>query len=184
MDFVSVLGIALSLAMDALAVAIVVGCKLKRVFVRPALRLSFHFGLFQFMMPVLGWFVGCRIEGVLGRGYAEVFAFSTLLIIGSKMIYDSVGLGEKLPGCVDPTGLWTLIALSVATSVDALAVGVSLAMLKINIIYVSIVIGEVAALMSFIGMYWGCKLGKKVGWKMEFLGGGVLIVIAFKVLLA
>ncbi|MBD3169418.1 MAG: manganese efflux pump [candidate division Zixibacteria bacterium] len=181
MDTIVILGIAVGLGMDAFAVAIVVGCRLERLHPRQIFRLSFHFGLFQFLMPVIGWFAGKQVAGYIHE-YDHWVAFGLLFIIGGKMIYESFDSDINLRVTSDPTRKWSLVGLSVATSIDALAVGISYAMLNVKILYPSILIGIVAALMTLAGMFMGRVLSVGFGKKMEIIGGLVLIAIGFKIL--
>ncbi len=182
MDFLTILGLSLGLAMDAFAVAIVVGARLPTVWFRPFFRLSFHFGLFQFLMPILGWWAGKSIA-VYIQDYDHWAAFGLLGFIGIRMIYESACHKPEENHLQDPTRKWSLVALSVATSIDALAVGLSVAMLNVSILFPSMIIGIVAAAMTGLGMGFGKKLGDKFGHCMEFLGGIILIAIGLKILL-
>jgi putative Mn2+ efflux pump MntP len=182
MDFVSVLLIALGLAMDAFAVALGVGTTRQDIWFRPGFRLSFHFGLFQFMMPILGWLAGATVARFIER-WDHWIAFVLLAYIGGKMVKESFGDSEAHHG-PDPTRRWTLVMLAIATSIDALAVGLSLAMIKVNILYPSLVIGMVAALMTALGLALGKRLGSQFGKRMELVGGLILIGIGLRVLLS
>lgn len=181
MSFLTVIGVAFGLAMDAFAVAIAVGSRLEKPSFRPFFRLSFHFGLFQFLMPVLGWFAGYQIAAFI-RDWDHWVAFGLLLFVGGKMICESRAKRESKAMLSDPTRKWSLIILSIATSVDALAVGLSVAMLNVKIFGSGVIIGIVAALMTLIGMFFGKKLGERFGRSMEFLGGIILIAIGLKIL--
>ena len=181
MPFVTLLGIAFGLAMDALAVAIAVGSRLERPDFHPYFRLSFHFGLFQFLMPIIGWLAGSQIAPLI-QDWDHWIAFGLLLIIGGKMIRESLQRRKEKFHLSDPTRKWSLVILSVATSVDALAVGLSLALLNIRIWTASIIIGIVAAGMTLIGMYFGRFLSEKFERATSFLGGAILIAIGFKIL--
>ncbi len=176
------MGIAVGLAMDALAVAIATGIVLGNVSGRQTFRLSFHFGLFQFLMPVVGWLAGLSVERYLS-GYDHWLAFGLLGFIGGKMIYEALRGGEGERAAVDPTRGVSLVLLSVATSVDALAVGLSLGVMRIRIWYPAVVIGLVAGCLTAAGMHLGAPLGNRLGRKMEVFGGLVLIGIGFKILI-
>jgi manganese efflux pump family protein len=182
MTWLTTLIIAIGLGMDAFAVALAVGCRLQKLTFRPLFRLSFHFGLFQFLMPVIGWYGGTQIEEYI-QGFDHWLAFALLVFIGAKMIYESFGSDDDCGSRPDPTRKWSLIALSVATSIDALAVGLSMAFLQIEIWTPSVVIGLVAAGMTLIGMVSGRHLGTHFGRKMELVGGLVLIGIGVKIVL-
>ena len=181
MEFLPLLGIAFGLAMDAFSVAISAGLSLGRVQHRQAFRLSFHFGLFQFFMPIIGWFAGTTIEPHIAA-YDHWVAFGLLGYVGGKMIWDSAfGKDEGPRG--DPTRGRTLVALSVATSIDALAVGLSLAVLRVPVLFPAVVIGLVAASMTLIGLSIGRLVGSIVGSWMEGIGGLALVAIGVKILL-
>lgn len=184
MNSLTIIGIAVGLAMDALAVAIAVGCRLSHPTFRQYFRLAFHFGLFQALMPILGWLLGSRIEG-----YAEAIdhwvAFALLVIIGAKMVRDSFGKEcEPDNAPADPTRKWSLMALSVATSIDAFAVGLSIGLLKVEILMPSLVIGLVALTFTAAGMFFGRALGSRLGKRAEFIGGAILMTIGAKILIS
>jgi manganese efflux pump family protein len=181
MSFLSLLVIAISLGMDAFSVAISIGAVSRALSIGPAMRLSSSFGLFQFFMPVAGWFAGTTVVHLIA-GYDHWVAFGLLAYVGGKMIMDSFNEKENSRES-DPTKGWTLIILSVATSIDAFAVGLSFAFLQIPIIYPSIIIGIVAFIMTMIGILFGGRLGKVIGKKAEFVGGIILIGIGVKILI-
>lgn len=181
MDFWPVLGIAFGLAMDAFSVAIATGLMLGTVTHRQLFRLSFHFGLFQFLMPIAGWVAGNTIEGYMAS-YDHWVAFLILAYIGGKMVRDSFGDDEERSHG-DPTRGLSLVMLSVATSIDAFAVGLSLGLIRVPVLEPSIIIGIVAGGMTFIGMRLGKHVGSLLGRRMETIGGLVLIAIGIKVLL-
>jgi putative Mn2+ efflux pump MntP len=182
MDFVSVLLIALGLAMDAFTVALGVGMTRETIWFRPGFRLSFHFGLFQFMMPIIGWLGGMTVARFIAS-WDHWIAFALLAYVGGKMVKESFGHGQDHNES-DPTRKWTLVMLAVATSIDALAVGLSLAMIKVDILYPSIVIGIVAAVMTALGLALGKRLGARFGKRMELMGGLILIGIGLRVVIS
>ncbi|MGE5189379.1 MAG: manganese efflux pump MntP family protein [Gemmatimonadota bacterium] len=169
--------------MDALAVALATGLALGDVSARQTFRLSFHFGLFQFVMPVIGWRAGLSIEAWLAR-YDHWLAFGLLGAIGGKMIYEALTAMKDTADRRDPTRGMSLVVLSLATSVDALTVGVSLGVLHVRIWYPAVVIGIVAGVLTAAGMHVGRRLGRAFGRRMEILGGLVLIGIGVRILLA
>ncbi len=182
MDFFTVLLIALGLAMDAFAVALCTGATGRRIWFRPGFRLTFHFGLFQFMMPIIGWAAGTTLVRFI-ESYDHWIAFGLLAFVGGKMVKESFDKGDDLEDSVDPTRKWSLVMLAVATSIDALAVGLSMAMLKVPILYPSIVIGLVAAGMTALGLALGCRLNTW-GKRMELVGGLVLIGIGVRLVIS
>ena len=182
MDLFPVLLIAVGLAMDAFTVCISAGVCLPEIRKEHYLRLSCAFGLFQFMMPLIGYAAGVSIEPVIKR-YDHWIACTLLTYIGGKMIYE--GLKKKGEDCgrKDPTKGKTLLILSIATSIDALAVGLSFGVLSKPILIPAIIIGIVCALFSAAGVYLGKKIGHLLGNKAEIFGGLCLIGIGIKTLL-
>ncbi len=184
MNLLTVLAIAVGLAMDAFAVAVAVGTRLHPLTFRHYFRLSFHFGLFQALMPVIGWFLGSRIERFMGR-LDHWIAFALLIWIGGKMLYDSSKQGDQIDAnVVDPTRKWSLVLLSLATSTDALAVGFSIALLQVSIVLPSVIIGLVALAFTAFGLSIGHRLGVAIGRRAGFLGGLVLIAIAIRIVIS
>lgn len=180
MDLFSVLIIAVALGMDAFSVAIGVGAAGSEDSLRRGFRLSFHFGLFQFLMPVAGWSAGRTISGFISN-YDHWIAFLLLAYVGGRMVWESFHEKEKRE-LSDPTRGWTLLMLSVATSIDALAVGFSFALLNVSIWYPAVIIGIVAFVMTAIGVFFGGKLGRIFGKRVEAVGGVILIAIGLKIL--
>ncbi len=182
LNFLEVLLIALSMAMDAFAVCLGAGTQEQTSGVRPTFRLAFHFGLFQFLMPVLGWFAGVTIER-----YIAVFdhwvAFGLLAFVGGRMVWSGFH-PEADAQKNDPSRGWTLVLLSIAVSIDALAVGLSLGIIGVTIWVPAAVIGIVTGLVSWLGLRLGNKLGGKFGKRMEIIGGIILILIGVRILLA
>ena len=178
-------GIAGGLSMDALAVAVATSVILRRVSGRQVFRLAFHFGLFQAMMPVIGWAAGSLASAYI-RDYDHWIAFGLLTYVGGRAVYEALFGGEEGGGEAgsrsDPTRGWSLVVLSVATSIDALAVGVTFAMLGVAVWYPALVIGLVAGTLTLLGMQFGARLGRRLGKGMEVLGGLVLLGIGLKIL--
>jgi putative Mn2+ efflux pump MntP len=179
MDWLTILLIAPSLGMDAFAVALGVGAGLPSNSGRPLFRLSFHFGLFQFLMPLIGWFIGGAVQQLFAS-YAHWIAFALLAWVGGRMVRESFNRDEKHLS-VDPTRGMSLVVLSIATSIDALAVGLSLAMLDVNLLLPSVIIGIVTAGMTLAGMLLGHRLQESWGKRAELAGGLVLIAIGLRV---
>lgn len=182
MSFLEVFLIALGLAMDAFAVCLGAGTTRHIEGPRPAFRLSFHFGLFQALMPVLGWLAGTSVAALI-EGFDHWIAFGLLAFVGARMIrsgFDRDGESQS----ADPSRGATLIMLSIATSIDAFAIGLSLAMLRVQILYPAVVIGIVAAGMSLIGLRLGRRLGDAFGKRMEVIGGLILIGIGVRVVIS
>jgi putative Mn2+ efflux pump MntP len=183
MSIIEIIAVAFALAMDAFAVS--VGIALSQGGIRrlQTFRLAFHFGLFQFLMPIAGWFVGIAVLNIV-QSIDHWIAFGLLLFIGIKMIRGSFKdqKKDKRSG-FDPTKGLSLLFLSVATSIDAFAVGLSLGALQISILHPALVIGLVAFLMSMVGAWVGPALGLIFGKKAELFGGLILIVIGAKILI-
>jgi putative Mn2+ efflux pump MntP len=181
MDILTISGIAVSLAMDAFAVALSAGVILDPITKRQLFRLGFHFGLFQAMMPVIGWLAGIGL-----RQFVEVFApwiaFGLLTLVGGKMIYEAVSNHEEEQQRSDPTRGATMVMLSVATSIDALAVGFSLSMIGVAIWTPAVIIGIITGALTVTGMLLGNRIGSIWGKRVEILGGVVLICIGLKIL--
>lgn len=174
--------IALGLAMDAFAVCLGAGTTRHINGPRPVFRLAFHFGLFQALMPVLGWLLGSTVQRWIAP-FDHWIAFGLLAFVGVRMIRSGLAPDGEVRTS-DPSRGATLIMLSVATSIDALAVGLSLAVLSAGIIYPAIVIGVVAAAMSLLGIYLGGRLGQAFGKRMELIGGLILIGIGVRVVVS
>ena len=183
MSFFEILLIAIALAMDAFTVAMAVGLHLScEGCIRPRqyFRLGFHFGLFQFLMPILGWLAGTTISAYI-HAIDHWLAFILLSYIGIKLIREG-GQSEEYKRA-DPTKGASLILLSIATSIDALAMGLSLALLGTAIIYPSIIIGVVAGVFTIIGLKLGNKIGFQWRSRIAWLGGLILIGIGLKILI-
>lgn len=180
MNEIQLVLIAIGLAMDAFAVSLSVAASRGNMSLRPTFRLSFHFGLFQFLMPIIGWFIGYEIVDYLNINIW--IAFGLLLFVGIRMIISGIK-NEPVEKRKDLTKGMSLIILSVATSIDALAIGFSLAMLRLDIWYPSVIIGIITALLSLIAIYLGKKLNSKFGSRMEILGGIILLLISFKIII-
>jgi manganese efflux pump family protein len=181
MDWVSLLALACALAMDALAVAIVTGLTLSQLTKRHIFRLAFHFGLFQALMPIIGWSAGNVVYRYISE-FDHWAAFALLALVGGRMLWGAAHKDEKRELAGDPTSGWALVLLSVATSIDALAVGLSLAMVGSPIIVPSIVIGVVAAAFTAMGMLLGRQIGSLWGKRIEAVGGVILVLIGAKIL--
>ena len=182
MSILLVLGIAFALALDAFAVSLGLGLSLKPATGGQTFRLAFHFGLFQFLMPVVGWAAGETLIRHIEK-YDHWVAFALLLGVAGKMVFESLRPEKDLATeRSDPTRGVSLLVLSVATSLDALAIGLSLAALHVAIIFPAVVIGVVAFAMTVAGMKIGPVLGKLIGRRAELLGGTVLLLIGIKIL--
>jgi len=166
--------------MDAFAVSISNGIIVQKDKLKLALKLGLFFGGFQAIMPLIGWLAGFSFKEMISD-IDHWIAFGLLLIIGLKMIYESFGMDSEQEK--KDLSYYTIIILSIATSIDALAVGVSFVFLKVDIILPVILIGIITFVMSFLGVFLGNKFGKLFGSKIEIIGGLVLIGIGTKILI-
>lgn len=182
MTFLEILLLALALALDAFAVSVASSSSGRISDKRASFRLSFHFGLFQALMPIIGWSIGSGVSKVV-EDFDHWIAFTLLLLVGLKMIHESFN-AEDSKKDFNPSKGWTLIILSLATSIDALVVGFSLALLNTEIIYPSILIGIVTSALSLLGINLGKSFGNRFGKKMEITGGLIIIAIGLKILLS
>lgn len=209
MSIFSILIIAIGLAMDAFAVSICTGIKLKKLTSRKALKVGLYFGGFQAIMPLIGWAISTNFKSYI-ENIDHWIAFILLGIIGGKMLIEALK-DEKDQSCEEtipletstdesnsenccnacnniyaknnnPIANKTLLVLAIATSIDALVVGISFAVLDVNIIEAITTIGVVTLIISFIGVMLGKKLGELFKQKAEILGGFILIGMGIKIL--
>ena len=174
-----ILVIGVGLSMDAFAVAVCKGLSLKKITPKNAVTVALYFGIFQGVMPVIGYFLGSTFSRYVTK-FDHWIAFGLLLIIGGKMIYDSVKGNESADDKLD---VKTMLLLAVATSIDALAVGITFAFLEANIFVSASIICAVTFALSLLGVLIGKKFGEKLKNKAEIAGGVVLILIGVKILL-
>lgn len=181
MEMISSLLIAVGLAMDAFAVSVTSGATATHDRLKTALTAALFFGTFQAFMPVIGWFGGLEFSDFV-TGYDHWIAFGLLTLIGVKMIYESMTTepGERTANLLD---LRVLTLLALATSIDALAVGVTFAFLSVSIFVPVIVIGVVTFVLSFLGVYIGNRFVGFFENRIEIVGGLILIGIGLKILL-
>jgi len=183
MTTAAVFGIAFALAMDAFAVSVAAGVTLRRVGTRHTFRLAWHFGFFQWAMPVIGWCAGSTVRPLIER-FDHWTAFLLLLFVGAHMLQEAFQEHGAESQKGDPTRGMTLVLLSVATSIDALAVGLSLSLLNISIWFPALIIGIVAAVLTGAGIHIGSRIGaaSRIGRYADIAGGLVLIAIGFRIL--
>jgi len=181
MTHIAIIITAIGLAMDTFAISIASGMTIKKSKFRHAVRMALSFGIFQAVMPVLGWLAGWGVKDFIEH-IDHWIAFGLLSFIGAKMIYESTKL-EKMEERNEFLAFGTLMLLSLATSIDALAVGLTFAFLDIEILTPVIIIGSTTFLLSLSGVYIGDKFGHFFEKKIEVLGGLVLIAIGIKILL-
>ena len=180
MDYFGIVIIAVGLAMDAFAVSLGVGTNGTAKDKRSIFRLSFHFGLFQGLMTFLGWLAGSTISHWISR-FDHWVALILLVIVAFNMIRS--GMSSTVESYrKNPSKGGLLVILSIATSIDAMAVGLSLALIKTPILQASLIIGIITLGLSLFGLKAGCKLGEKFGKRMEIVGGLILIGIGLRIM--
>jgi manganese efflux pump family protein len=182
MTFGRVLLLSVGLAMDATAVSAARGLTTPRILPRHVLLVAGFFGGFQALMPLLGWFVGSEI-GPMVQAWDHWIAFVLLFAIGAKMLWEARGSADEgiKPG-KDPFGIQVMLVLAVATSIDALAVGVTLPMLHAPLVLSLASIGVTTAILSALGLLAGRRFGAVLGKRLEVVGGLVLIGLGIKIL--
>jgi putative Mn2+ efflux pump MntP len=181
MHLAIILFIAVGLSMDAFAVSVVTGSVYRELKVRHALRMALFFGGFQAAMPIIGFLAGLSLKNYISA-YDHWIAFGLLTFVGGKMIYESLRI-ESAEKNLDPANLLVLLALSVATSIDALAIGISLSMLTASIVGAALIIGLVTFALSYAGILIGKRFGHFFESRIEIVGGVILIAIGLKILI-
>jgi putative Mn2+ efflux pump MntP len=181
-QFLEVLVIAFALALDAFAVSFAASSAGFTKDRRAVFRLSFHFGLFQFLMPIVGYALGMTIEPII-EAFDHWIAFLLLAIVGIRMIRASLH-PEAETQQNDPSRGFTLVMLAIATSIDALAVGLSMAVLNMQVWYPAVVIGLVAGGMSVLAIAGGNRVGSWLGQRAQLFGGIVLILIGVRIVIS
>ncbi|MBM3188381.1 MAG: manganese efflux pump [Chloroflexi bacterium] len=181
MDTLTVLLLSVGLAMDSFTVSLCGGMTMNPVRVGLALRMALSFGLFQAVMPVLGWVGGSTVAELIAS-YDHWVAFALLAFIGGRMVREALQ-GETCDSRVDPASLPVLLTLSVATSIDALAVGLGLAVLDVPILGPVLTIGAITAALSLGGVYLGRRVGGFFQSRVQILGGLILIGIGLRILI-
>lgn len=180
MDAATTILLSLGLAADAFAVAVSSGLAIKHMKVNKALKIALFFGGFQALMPVIGWLIGLSFSFLI-TPIDHWIAFGLLSFIGGRMIYESLQ-SEECEKKFNPLDTGTLITLSVATSIDALAVGLGFAVLKDSIALAVTAIGFITFFLAFAGVFIGHKCGNLFANKIEILGGAILIFIGSRIL--
>lgn len=175
-----ILLIALGLAMDSFSVSIANGLSSKIFDFQKALTMALFFGFFQAVMPLIGWITGLTIAEVIS-GFDHWVAFGLLCVVGLRMIYEAIH--QDSASLITSFNVRVILILAVATSIDALAVGLSLSLLQVELWIPSIVIGVVTFFLSFLGVFLGGKFGEILKNKVEVLGGIILIIIGLRILL-
>lgn len=181
MGLLTITIIAVALAMDAFAVSIVSGSAYKKLQIKHAFRIAVFFGSFQALMPLIGSLAGMSVREHIA-GYDHWLAFGLLFAVGAKMIYESFKITPARQN-FNPSNIWVLLVLSVATSIDALAIGITLSFLKVEILKAVVIIGLVTFALSYLGVFIGRKIGHFFENKIEAIGGLILIALGTKILL-
>ncbi len=174
--------IGIGLSMDAFAVAVCRGLKMQKLNVKHTAVIALFFGGFQALMPLIGWFLGKQFEKYI-TAVDHWIAFALLAFIGGKMIYDSFKKDDDDQGEKDIFNIKEIFVMAVATSIDALAVGITFAFLSVNIWSSISIIGVTTFVLSAIGVLIGHKFGTKYKNKAELAGGVILVLIGLKILL-
>lgn len=174
--------IGIGLSMDAFAVAVCRGLKMQKFNIKHTAVIALFFGGFQALMPLIGWFLGKQFEKYI-TAVDHWIAFALLAFIGGKMIYDSFKKDDDDQGEKDVFNLKEIFVMAVATSIDALAVGITFAFLSVNIWSSISIIGVTTFVLSAIGVLIGHKFGAKYKNKAELAGGVILVLIGLKILL-
>ena len=182
MDLLTILLIAVSLSLDCFAVAVAGSISMPNVTHRQILRVSFSFGLFQLAMLVVGWLLGHAIVDII-ESFAHWVAFGLLALVGARMLWESFESNENGRQRADISKGLALLGLSIATSIDALAVGLSIGFLESRILIAGITVGSVAFLLTATGFYFGKRIGRLLGRWAEVIGGIVLIGLGLRILI-
>ena len=182
MSHIEIVILAFSLALDASTVALALSATGYLGTKRAKFRISFHFGLFQFIMPVVGWAIGTQLEPFIAS-FGHWIAAGLLSFVAVRMIRSATHSPHDR-GVRDPSRGWSLVTLSTATSIDALIVGLGLAALQISVWYPGVIIGLVTMALSILAMLVGERAGKKLGRRGQTVGGIVLLLVALKILLS
>jgi putative Mn2+ efflux pump MntP len=181
MELITIIVIAVGLAMDAFAVSIVSGSVYRQLHIKHALRMAVFFGGFQALMPLIGSLAGLSAKDYIAD-YDHWVAFGILGAVGGKMIYEAFKI-KSVEENFDPSNIIVLLALSVATSIDALAVGLTLSLITSSIAIAVTMIGLITFSLSYLGVFIGKKFGHFFENKIEILGGLILIGLGVKILI-
>jgi len=183
LSFPFILGLGVALAMDCFAVTLGMACGSRGLTLKQAVRMAAYFGGFQFVMPVIGWFAGDRLLRIIEH-FDHWVAFGLLALIGGRMIWESFEMSEEDKACrPDQTQGKRLFILALATSIDALAVGLSLGVVRTGILFPAAIIGVTSFVLTLAGAKLGPVVGRLVGKRAELAGGLILIGIGVKILI-
>lgn len=184
MGFLEILLIAVGLSMDSFAVSLTSGAIMPDFRLRKVLKMAVFLAVFQAVMPLIGWLLGINFKQYI-ENFDHWVAFLVLLVLGGKMIFEAMQVKDEKSNCqcFDPSGTGTLVGLSIATSIDALAVGISFAFLSMDVCVPTLIIGLTTFVCSFAALYIGHYFGRKLQKGAEILGGVILILIGLKILI-
>jgi manganese efflux pump family protein len=180
-DYITIIFVAFALSMDAFAVSLCFGTTVRDNKIAMSIKAVAFFGIFQAVMPLVGWAVGFFLKDTI-KQVDHWIAFVLLGFIGIRMIRESLK-NRNCQRIFNTGSIWVMLSLSVATSIDALAVGLSFALLKIPILVAVLIIGSITFGMSFTGVHLGKKLNYVLGNKAEIAGGIILVLIGIKILI-
>lgn len=181
MELLTIFILAIGLSFDSFAVSVSTGIYINQIEFRPALKFSMVLGILQGLFPIVGWVAGSGLHHIVAD-YDHWVAFILLSMLGTKMVYESFQQ-ETNKQEYNPLKLTTNIGIGIATSIDALIVGISLAFISLNIIVSAAIIGSVTVVACMVGLLLGKKIGNKLGRRVEIIGGILLIIIGLKILL-
>lgn len=181
MEYLTIFLIAVGLSMDSFAVSITSGLVLNKIDFKNATKIALSLAFFQAMMPTLGWLIGVKIQ-VYIESFDHWIAFGLLFLIGMKMILESLKDDESDKN-FNPMKPKVLLMMSLATSIDALVVGISFAFIEYKWFVSGFIIGATTYIISMLGILFGKKMGSRFGNKMEIVGGIILILIGVRILL-
>ena len=179
MGLFTIIIMAIGLAMDAFAVSIVSGSAYKQLKIRHAFRMALFFGGFQAFMPLIGSLAGMSVREYIA-GYDHWIAFGLLSAVGGKMFYESFKINPADEN-FNPSNIFILLVLSVATSIDALAIGITISLLPVSIVVAVVIIGLITFVLSYLGAFLGKKFGHFFENKIEAVGGLILIGLGVKI---
>lgn len=180
MEIYEILLIGIGLAMDAFAVSICKGLSMKKMNWKNAIIIALYFGIFQALMPLIGYFLGMTFESIV-TSFDHWVAFALLTLIGGGMIKESFDDEDEKKN--DRVDFKTMVVLAIATSIDALAVGITFAFFDVNIVLAVSIIGIITFIISVLGVKIGNRFGDKYQNKAQLMGGIILVLLGFKILL-
>ena len=182
MDLISIFIIAVSLSIDSFAASVVLGSNSKQIKIINVAKVAFVMGFFQALMPIIGWGIGDKFKYLI-ESFDHWIAFILLLLVGGKMLYESLSKNNDSNNNFQISNFYVLITLGISTSIDALVVGIAFGVLNVAIYTPALIIGIITFIFSAIGVIIGKKVGGKLGSKFEIIGGIVLILLGTKILI-